>query len=176
MVSKRNLVIVTITLLGLLAFFTIGPSAKAAGTVEEDQWTHYNAVVTAYVITGVTRSGAWTTLGRTVACPYSWTKQGLWIEIEGIGVRKCEDTGRYDYLEGLPHIDVYVGNLQEANRWGYRRVSIWVQHSPSIQSQQVNSQTVPTATVASNPVNAPNSHSSSTRKLRITIISNLLAN
>jgi hypothetical protein len=41
-----------------------------------------------------------------VACPRAWTDAGVEVEVPGYGLLRCDDTGRYDYIDGLPHLDV----------------------------------------------------------------------
>lgn len=63
---------------------------------------------------GVTASGTKATLGRTIACPPQYSF-GTKINIEGIGVRVCEDRG--GAIKGN-HLDVYVSSESEAYRLG----------------------------------------------------------
>jgi hypothetical protein len=57
-----------------------------------------------------------------MACPPEWRNR--LFDVPGSGVRRCDDTGRYDYLAGLPHIDVRVPTLAEARQRGVQRVTI----------------------------------------------------
>lgn len=63
---------------------------------------------------GITASGTKATLGRTIACPPQYSF-GTKINIEGIGVRVCEDRG--GDIKGN-HLDVYVSSESEAYRLG----------------------------------------------------------
>ncbi|WP_366560719.1 3D domain-containing protein (plasmid) [Bacillus pumilus] len=63
---------------------------------------------------GVTASGARTKTGYTIACPPSMAF-GTRLNIEGIGVRTCEDRGGA-IKEG--HIDLYVAGVAEAQAFG----------------------------------------------------------
>lgn len=67
---------------------------------------------------GVTASGARTKTGHTVACPPSMAF-GTRLNIEGIGVRTCEDRGGA-ITEG--HIDLYVAGVSEAKAFGRQRL------------------------------------------------------
>lgn len=63
---------------------------------------------------GITASGARTKTGHTIACPPSMAF-GTRLNIEGIGVRTCEDRGGA-ITEG--HIDLYVAGVSEARDFG----------------------------------------------------------
>ncbi|PRO41448.1 3D domain-containing protein [Bacillus sp. LLTC93] len=67
---------------------------------------------------GVTASGARTKTGHTIACPPSMAF-GTRLNIEGIGVRTCEDRGGA-ITEG--HIDLYVAGVSEAKAFGRQRI------------------------------------------------------
>ncbi|WP_226568169.1 3D domain-containing protein [Bacillus stratosphericus] len=67
---------------------------------------------------GVTASGARTKTGHTIACPPSMPF-GTRLNIEGIGVRTCEDRGGA-ITEG--HIDLYVADVAEAQSFGRQRL------------------------------------------------------
>ncbi|MGE1096842.1 3D domain-containing protein [Bacillus altitudinis] len=67
---------------------------------------------------GVTASGARTKTGHTIACPPSMAF-GTRVNIEGIGVRTCEDRGGA-ITEG--HIDLYVAGVAEARSFGRQRL------------------------------------------------------
>ncbi|QAR52059.1 hypothetical protein BAE_04290 [Bacillus aerophilus] len=67
---------------------------------------------------GVTASGARTKTGHTIACPPSMAF-GTRLNIEGIGVRTCEDRGGA-IKEG--HIDLYVAGVAEAQAFGRQRL------------------------------------------------------
>ncbi|AOC55306.1 3D domain-containing protein [Bacillus pumilus] len=67
---------------------------------------------------GVTASGARTKTGHTIACPPSMAF-GTRLNIEGIGVRTCEDRGGA-ITEG--HIDLYVAGVAEARNFGRQRL------------------------------------------------------
>ncbi len=65
---------------------------------------------------GITASGKKTAEGRTIACPPS-IPFGTRVQIEGVGVRVCEDRGSA-IKEG--HLDVYVLSEKEALSFGRR--------------------------------------------------------
>ncbi|MCY7439414.1 3D domain-containing protein [Bacillus altitudinis] len=67
---------------------------------------------------GVTASGARTKTGHTIACPPSMAF-GTRLNIEGIGVRTCEDRGGA-ITDG--HIDLYVAGVGEARSFGRQRL------------------------------------------------------
>ncbi|MGF9741917.1 3D domain-containing protein [Bacillus safensis] len=67
---------------------------------------------------GVTASGARTKTGHTIACPPSMSF-GTRLDIEGIGVRTCEDRGGA-ITEG--HIDLYVAGVAQAQAFGRQRL------------------------------------------------------
>jgi len=67
---------------------------------------------------GITASGARTKTGHTIACPPS-IAFGTRLNIEGIGVRTCEDRGGA-ITEG--HIDLYVAGVGEARNFGRQRI------------------------------------------------------
>lgn len=67
---------------------------------------------------GVTASGVRTKTGHTIACPPSMAF-GTRLNIEGIGVRTCEDRGGA-ITEG--HIDLYVAGVAEARDFGRQRL------------------------------------------------------
>ncbi|SNZ10024.1 3D (Asp-Asp-Asp) domain-containing protein [Terribacillus aidingensis] len=71
---------------------------------------------------GITASGKHTQEGLTVACPRSFGI-GTWVNIEGIGDRRCDDTGK-DIVEG--RIDVYMRNLSEAQEFGRKAVKVTI--------------------------------------------------
>ncbi|MCP9283014.1 3D domain-containing protein [Bacillus safensis] len=67
---------------------------------------------------GITASGARTKTGHTIACPPSMAF-GTRLNIEGVGVRTCEDRGGA-IKEG--HIDLYVAGIAEARSFGRQRL------------------------------------------------------
>ncbi|MCY7451801.1 3D domain-containing protein [Bacillus altitudinis] len=67
---------------------------------------------------GVTASGARTKTGHTIACPPSMAF-GTRLNIEGVGVRTCEDRGGA-ITEG--HIDLYVAGVAEAQSYGRKQL------------------------------------------------------
>lgn len=67
---------------------------------------------------GVTASGVRTKTGHTIACPPSMAF-GTRLNIEGVGVRTCEDRGGA-ITEG--HIDLYVAGVSEARSFGRQRL------------------------------------------------------
>jgi 3D (Asp-Asp-Asp) domain-containing protein len=71
---------------------------------------------------GITASGTKAVEGRTVACPPSLAF-GTRVNIEGIGIRICEDRGGA-ITDG--HIDVYFNSVADALSFGrqFRKVEI----------------------------------------------------
>jgi 3D (Asp-Asp-Asp) domain-containing protein len=69
---------------------------------------------------GITASGTQVTEGRTAACPANLTF-GTRIQIEGVGVRTCEDRGGA-ITQG--HIDVYVESVSEAIHHGRQTLEV----------------------------------------------------
>jgi 3D (Asp-Asp-Asp) domain-containing protein len=71
---------------------------------------------------GITASGTKATEGVTIACPRD-LPFGTEVDIEGIGVRTCEDTG--GAIIGR-HIDLYVSDVRRALDFGVqeRKVKI----------------------------------------------------
>lgn len=67
---------------------------------------------------GITRSGSKAEEGRTVAVDPSIIPLGSTVLIEGIGVRKAEDTG--SAIKGA-RIDVYMNDLKEAVDFGVKK-------------------------------------------------------
>jgi hypothetical protein len=71
---------------------------------------------------GTTRWGA-DPLTDGMACPVLWARVGLFVP--GRGVLTCDDSGRYDSLYGLPHLDIRVGSYDEAIVFGIREVVVY---------------------------------------------------
>jgi 3D (Asp-Asp-Asp) domain-containing protein len=69
---------------------------------------------------GITASGKRVRAHHTAACPPSMAL-GTRLEIEGVGVRVCEDRGGA-ITEG--HIDVYMPQLKEARQFGRQRLKV----------------------------------------------------
>ena len=69
---------------------------------------------------GVTASGRPVRAHHTVACPPGLAF-GTRLEIEGIGVRVCEDRGGR-ITEG--HIDIYIPELKKALDFGRQRLNV----------------------------------------------------
>lgn len=69
---------------------------------------------------GLTASGAYVEEGLTLACPPSLAF-GTKIEIEGYGVRVCQDRGG-DIVEG--RLDIYFEQLSTALDFGRRNVNV----------------------------------------------------
>lgn len=67
---------------------------------------------------GITASGRHVQQGKTIACPKSIALDTR-MEIEGLGVRMCDDRGA-DITEG--RLDVYFENEAEAREFGRRTV------------------------------------------------------
>lgn len=62
-------------------------------------------------------------LTEGMACPVLWARMGFFVP--GRGVLTCDDSGRYDSLYGLPHLDIRVGSYDEAVAFGIRRMVIY---------------------------------------------------
>lgn len=71
---------------------------------------------------GLTASGTYVKEGRTIACPPS-LKFGTKLNIEGIGLRVCEDRGQAITKDKL---DLYISNLSEAIKFGRRTLLVEV--------------------------------------------------
>jgi 3D (Asp-Asp-Asp) domain-containing protein len=69
---------------------------------------------------GVTASGTTVKQGRTIACPSSM-KFGTKVNIEGIGLRVCEDRGG---AIKTGHIDLYVENVNQALEFGRQKLLV----------------------------------------------------
>lgn len=79
---------------------------------------------------GITRSGSKAEEGRTVAVDPSIIPLGSTVLIEGIGIRKAEDTG--SAIRGA-RIDVYMNNLNEAVEFGVKKnVKVFVLGESSV--------------------------------------------
>lgn len=79
---------------------------------------------------GITRSGSKAEEGRTVAVDPSIIPLGSTVLIEGIGIRKAEDTG--SAIKGS-RIDVYMNDLQEAVEFGVKKnVKVFVLQDRSV--------------------------------------------
>lgn len=70
---------------------------------------------------GITATNTLPTTGRTLACEASL--KGKWVDVLGIGKRKCEDRGG-DITEG--RIDVYMDTYEEAMSFGKQRLTMVV--------------------------------------------------
>lgn len=57
-----------------------------------------------------------------MACPVQWKDR--WFRVPGYGTLRCDDTGAYDYWDGLPHIDIRVATYDGAMRFGVQRMEI----------------------------------------------------
>lgn len=73
---------------------------------------------------GVTASGTAPTQGLTVAADWSKLPKFTWLYIEGVGIRRVEDTGSAIKQNRL---DVAVDTHENALRWGgFGRHDVWV--------------------------------------------------
>lgn len=62
--------------------------------------------------------------GLVAACPLD--RLGQRVRVAGVGVVKCVDTPRNGWVDGMVHIDVFMG-YGEAVGWGIREVEIeWI--------------------------------------------------
>ena len=57
------------------------------------------------------------------ACPPQWAHTAIYVPKRG--VMTCDDSGRYDSLYGLPHVDIRVTSHDEAVQWGIREIVIY---------------------------------------------------
>ena len=73
---------------------------------------------------GKTASGAYVQEGVTIACPKNF-KFGTKIEIEGVGVRVCQDTGS---AIGSGKLDLYMENLGNAQQFGRKNLQVKIYH------------------------------------------------
>jgi hypothetical protein len=64
-----------------------------------------------------------------MACPVAWRNR--YMEVPGYGILRCDDTGRYDHWNGLPHIDIRVSSYAQAARYGVRRITIYSASAPA---------------------------------------------
>jgi 3D (Asp-Asp-Asp) domain-containing protein len=71
---------------------------------------------------GITASGKRVQAGVTAACPPE-LDFGTWLEIEGVGKRRCDDTG--GTIKGK-RIDIYMESVNEAIKFGRRNLRVWV--------------------------------------------------
>jgi 3D (Asp-Asp-Asp) domain-containing protein len=69
---------------------------------------------------GITASGTYVKEGRTIACPPS-LEFGTKLNIEGIGLRVCEDRGGA-IKDG--HLDLYMNSVTAALEFGRRTLSV----------------------------------------------------
>lgn len=58
-----------------------------------------------------------------MACPVEWRNREF--VVEGYGTLRCDDTGRYDTWNGLPHIDIRMTTWEETRAWGIRTITIY---------------------------------------------------
>jgi 3D (Asp-Asp-Asp) domain-containing protein len=107
------------------------PSVSRGNYVFAPQRVLENVIVTAYAAGpdhtgkspgdphyGMTRSGTRATEGRTIAVDTNVIPMGTWVYIEGIGLRKAEDTG--GAVKGKK-IDVYYESDATAKKFGLKR-------------------------------------------------------
>lgn len=77
---------------------------------------------------GVTASGTVPTQGRTIAADWRVFRPGTWVFIDGVGIRRVEDSG--SAIKGN-RIDVAVDTHANALRWpGQGRHDMWVLSRP----------------------------------------------
>lgn len=58
-----------------------------------------------------------------MACPVEWRNREF--VVESYGTLRCDDTGRYDVWNGLPHIDIRFDTWEETRAWGVRTITIY---------------------------------------------------
>jgi 3D (Asp-Asp-Asp) domain-containing protein len=71
---------------------------------------------------GITASGRRVQAGITAACPRE-LPFGTWIEIEGVGKRRCDDRG--GLIRGKK-LDIYIPELTDALEFGRKRLKVRV--------------------------------------------------
>jgi 3D (Asp-Asp-Asp) domain-containing protein len=77
---------------------------------------------------GITKSGSKAEEGRTIAVDPNLIPLGSLVLIEGIGIRRAEDTG--SAIKG-PRIDVFINDLEEALKFGVKKnVKVYVLEHP----------------------------------------------
>ena len=77
---------------------------------------------------GITKSGSKAEEGRTIAVDPNLIPLGSLVLIEGIGIRRAEDTG--SAIKG-PRIDVFMNDLEEALKFGVKKnVKVYVLEQP----------------------------------------------
>jgi hypothetical protein len=57
-----------------------------------------------------------------MACPVEWRERVF--DVPDHGRLRCDDTGRHDNLNGLPHVDIR-GGYAEAIQWGVQTIVIY---------------------------------------------------
>ena len=57
------------------------------------------------------------------ACPTTWAHTAIYVPKRG--VMTCDDSGAYDTLYGLPHVDIRMGSHEEAVQWGIREIVVY---------------------------------------------------
>ena len=57
------------------------------------------------------------------ACPTTWAHTAIYVPKRG--VMTCDDSGAYDALYGLPHLDIRVGSYDEAIAFGIREMVVY---------------------------------------------------
>ena len=74
---------------------------------------------------GITRSGARVQENHTIASDWAVLPEGTRVMIEGFDgiIYTVEDIGG---LVNGKHIDIYVLNLESANRWGLKKREVWL--------------------------------------------------
>lgn len=58
-----------------------------------------------------------------MACPAQWAYKAFFVPTRGL--LTCDDTGRYERLQGLPHVDIRMSTYDAAIRYGVRRVVVY---------------------------------------------------
>jgi 3D (Asp-Asp-Asp) domain-containing protein len=71
---------------------------------------------------GITASGRRVQAGVTAACPREF-EFGTWLEIEGVGKRRCDDRG--GLIRGKK-LDIYIPNKADALEFGRRQLKVRV--------------------------------------------------
>ena len=60
---------------------------------------------------------------RGMACPTQWAYKAFFVPTRGL--LACDDTGRYERLQGLPHVDIRMNTYDAAIAYGIRRVVVY---------------------------------------------------
>jgi 3D (Asp-Asp-Asp) domain-containing protein len=99
------------------------PAPQPAETYEVTAYTAYEestGKTPAHPAFGITASGRRVQPGITAACPRE-LPFGTWLEIEGVGKRRCDDRG--GAIRGN-RLDIYIPELTDALEFGRKRLKV----------------------------------------------------